>query len=279
MRSVLYIFAVMLVITDLSAQQVVKSMVVDRDTGEAIPYVNIGFTIFMQGTVSNAEGAFSISYRSLKDTLSFSAIGYQRIDIRVEDLLQLPEVLLSPEVYDLGEVQVEAEPYGPIKDFGIRLQKRGQSVGFGSTQLGTEIAALIPIEKPTVLYSAHYVINHVNKEPLLLRLNIYEMKDGVPGSNILPENVLIEAPEEKGEIIVDLMPYDLMVGGDVLLSLEWIEGVQVEGSQGITFRARNVRRRPNMWFRNGSLSPIQPMDQIVKMQLGFFLRGQQLSVN
>lgn len=277
MKCTLFILSLWFISFDLCAQTVLSSKVIDQKTGEGIPYVNIGFISLMQGTVSDGEGEFQISYRSSEDTLSFSAIGYRRTDIVVNELIDMKEIPMIPEVYDLEEVLVDAEGYGPIQDLGIRLRKRSQSVGFGSTQLGTEIAALIPIDRPTVIYSAHFVVNHLNKEPLLLRLNIYEMKDGKPERNIVPENILIEAPSEKGEVVADLMKYDLQVNDDVLLSLEWIEGVQVEGSQGITFRARNVRKRPNMWFRNSSLSPLLPMDDLVRMQLGFFLRGQQLS--
>lgn len=241
-----FLLFVVLIVFPLSgsALQVIGGRVIDSDTGEGIPYVNIGIILNGSGTVSDENGKFSIKYKDREDNITFSAIGYESLEKSVAQLKEDPLTELSPVVYDLEEVSVSTRGYDDARDLGHVLRKRGQSIGFGSTMLGTEIGGFIEINRETVIYSAHFAINHINRQSLLLRVNLYEFQDGEPQRNLIPENVIIRSPDEPGVIDVDLSEYDIMTEKDVLLSLEWIKGVEVDseqGTQGITFRAKNVR--------------------------------------
>ena len=65
--------------------QTIQSRVLDLNTREPIPFVNIGILGKNHGTVSDDAGKFSLEVPkagwSSSDTLRFSAIGYQSVDV------------------------------------------------------------------------------------------------------------------------------------------------------------------------------------------------------
>ena len=75
MKRLLHILLLILVATSLHAQQVFHARVVDAETGEAMPFVNV-YQVAGKGCVSNLEGDFTIMAHA-EDTLRFSFVGYQ----------------------------------------------------------------------------------------------------------------------------------------------------------------------------------------------------------
>ena len=260
------------------AQNLLSGQVVDAETHEPIPYVNIGIIELMKGTVSDDNGSFSLHYNSEDDIISFSAIGYEGLKKSVNELLLNETISLKPVRYELDEITVQEKALGKLKNLGYNLKKRGESVGFGSTQLGTEIGALIAIDRETIIYTANFTFNRTSDDSLLFRVNLYEIENGNPGKNLIPENLLVTTPNESGTISVNLSKYNIVTEKDVLLSLEWIKSVSLEGMeiQGVTFRAYKNRRSPNAWFRSTSLAPFMKMDQFVKYHLGFYVEARQV---
>jgi len=260
------------------AQGILSGNIIDVETSQPIPYVNIGIVELMKGTVSDDEGSFSLTYNSRDDVISFSAIGYEPIKISVQELLDRKSVTLTPVRYELEEITVQEKALGKLKNLGHNLKKRGQSVGFGSTQLGTEIGGLIKIDRETIIYSAHFTFNNVSEDSLLFRVNIYEMEDGKPFRNLVPENVLVAAPDQPGTISVNLSSYNIVTDQNVMLSLEWVKAVTLEKNeiQGLSIRADKTMRNPNAWFRSTSLAPFVKMEHFVKYNLGFYVEARQV---
>jgi hypothetical protein len=113
---------------------------------------------------------------------------------------------------------------------------------------------------------------------MIFRVNIYEMENGRPSANLIPENVLLEAPIEPGTVSVNLSRFNIITDKDVLLSLEWVEAVSLGDNeiQSITFRAQKTRKNPNTWFRSTSFSPFIKFDEFVKYNIGFYITAQQV---
>lgn len=265
--------------TGLSAQYVVSGIVQHSVEGSGIGYVNIGIPHLMRGTVSDSVGKFDLNYASPEDTVYLSAIGFQKKKVQVADLISDSMVSLEPDIYELGEISVIEKGLEKSRELGFNIKKRRQSIGFGSTQLGTEIGALIEIDRETMIHSAHFIFNRVGSDSLLFRVNLYEMGTNEPLRNLLPENVLFMAPDTVGIKSVDLTDYALITDNDVLITLEWVDAVSVgDGKlQDISFRADRVRRNPNAWFRTTSHTPFKEMKEFVSYRLGFYLVGQQIS--
>ena len=73
----------------------IHGVVVDSDTGEPIPYLNIYYDGKGVGTITDIDGKYSIPYRSGWNKLTFSMVGYTRQDITVSSKTTELNVLYS----------------------------------------------------------------------------------------------------------------------------------------------------------------------------------------
>ncbi|MEM1001698.1 MAG: hypothetical protein AAGH46_03510, partial [Bacteroidota bacterium] len=92
------------------------------------------------------------------------------------------------------------------------------------TDLGSEIASRIEIRaKDTKLNKVQFYVNKNYSDSLLVRVKVYDFKNGFIGKNILQENVLHTIRTTKGKQSIDLTKTNLFVDNDVLLSIELVE--------------------------------------------------------
>ncbi len=66
-------------------------------------------------------------------------------------------------------------------------------------------------------------------------MNIYNLKNGVPFENIIQKNIIVPVGKQKGVYTVNLIPYKLEMKGDIILSLEWIEGSYSGSGNGVIY--------------------------------------------
>ena len=89
------------------AQVVVSGKVVDADVQQALPGANITVKGKVdKGTISDANGKFSIRMDANADAIEVSFIGYETIKIKLGAITQNLTVSLVPSTEDLNEVQV-----------------------------------------------------------------------------------------------------------------------------------------------------------------------------
>ncbi len=256
-----------------------EGRVQDAATGKPVPYVNIGYLSRAVGTVSDEAGKFRLPADAASDTVLFSAIGYQTVSRSVQTLEKEGVVRLQTITYTMPVVEVLEEIPGKTQIFGHAIKKRKQSIQYGSAQLGSEMGAYIRLKKRTWIQSAHFVLNHAKGDSMHFRLNLYQMRDGQIGENLLRENVLIQRPQKPGLHSVDLRPYQVVVESDLLMSLEWIRNDGENGNEGISFRCRRAGTE-NTYTRLTSQAPFQKVSEMAQMapalQLGFYLMGKEL---
>lgn len=279
MKSCVFFLMLILSFGLARAQETVSGMVTDADTGEPVLFVNIGIIEAGVGTVSDEKGQYLLRLPAATAMVTFSAIGYETQQVAGKVLRQNGAVALHPKPYTIPEVIVDATGFGEEKVIGAKLEERIHSIGFGSSELGTEIAAHLQIDKETLIKSAHFPLNHAAGDSLLFRVNIYDFSDGNAGENLLPENVIVTTAQKRGVLTVDLADYRLIVTGDILLALEWIKDDRGRGNVGITFNGRKSRKSDNLYTKHTSQAPFRKMSGLVpgapKLQLGFYLTGRQ----
>ncbi len=264
------------------AQPIVKGLVLDASTNEPIPFVNIGFKKLAVGTVSDEAGHYELKLVSPRDLISVSSLGYEDQSLLPADLQKNTTILLTPRNYDIPEVEVTAEHWETEEILlGNHSEDLDHNVGFGSRQLGTEIGARIPIGQETYIKSAHFLLNHAKGDSILFRVNLYSFNEGKLGRNLLPENVIIAAKQEKGAVLeVDLSGYNVVVDHDVLLALEWIKDDGQEGNVGITFRASKSRKWGNLYTKETSFAEFRKLSDWVprapSIYVGFYLTVKQV---
>ncbi|HNQ68929.1 MAG TPA: carboxypeptidase-like regulatory domain-containing protein [Bacteroidales bacterium] len=90
-----------------NAQQLkLTATVKDSQTGEALPYCNVSVVGTTKGTITNADGVFSISINSETDVLEFSFIGYQKMRMTAKNIVKNPVVKLTKESLSLQEITI-----------------------------------------------------------------------------------------------------------------------------------------------------------------------------
>lgn len=115
-KPLLYIFILsvaLLYITNLTNiysqnNNIIVGFVTDIETKEPLAFTNIIYKTTNSGTVSNTEGVFNINTNGLtnKDTILFSYIGYNELQITVENLINNPTVNMQKTSLSLNEVGI-----------------------------------------------------------------------------------------------------------------------------------------------------------------------------
>jgi hypothetical protein len=214
--------------------------IMDDKNKEGVAYVNVGIRNKNTGTVSASDGWFQLKIDSLlqDDSLRFSMAGYQSYTVSVLEFLKISKPLIIPlkeNVSGLKEVVITAK--------AMKTEIRGNTttsnlvnIGLPLRFLGSETGIRLALgKKPVVLKSFSFNISDNRVDTAVFRLNIYNFKNGVPHENILHQNILVPLGKQTGRYTLNLTDYKLVLSGDVLISLEWIEGSYSKAGHGALF--------------------------------------------
>ena len=223
--------------------QFITAKVLDAETRQPLPFVNIGVLNKNLGTVSDEYGDFLLELNPefLLDTLRFSMIGFGKKDFVVQDYLaqEKPEniILLKEEALLLEGVTVVRKKNKKYKRkiLGNKTESKTLVGGFTSNDLGNEIGFICRIRNsPTFVEAFNLSIAKNTYGSVRFRLNFYSLNQGMPNENLLDETIMIETDIESGRVSIDLKPYDIVMDDDFLVSIEWIEDL---GSGELLFSA------------------------------------------
>lgn len=210
------------------AQTAYSGRVVDAATQESLAFVNVGIVGQNVGTVTDEQGYFQLPVNEglMNDSIRFSMIGYQTETRLIRDLsVYYPTGIIALKAADLQlrEVQINADKL-KSKILGSESTSRNFTGGFTSNDLGNEVCVRINIKKsPSYLADFNFSIAHSNCDSLLFRVNVYSIKNNMPDSNLLQENVLVSTNKTSGVVHVDLLPYGIEVTDDFIIGLEYIK--------------------------------------------------------
>lgn len=221
----------------LSAQILIKGKVLDGKNDQPIPYTNIGIINSRVGTIANGDGTFSILIpaQHARDTLTFSALGFQIKSIPISDLNESSKILLFQKETLLNEVTVRSKK-DKVKewDLGNRYEKGGLNMSSAvEATAGASVALLIEnkypshyedLAYPVFLESAKLKINDNTTGPFKIRVRLYEIDSlsGAPGNEFLDRSIILESDIKKGWLDFDLSRYNIRVSGPFFLAFEWI---------------------------------------------------------
>ena len=259
-----------------SISQPYQGVVLDAESKSPIPFVNIGIVADSRGTVSDNDGNFLLEQKNLEEIITFSSIGYEVVELSGKDLLRQSQIFLKPKAYNIPQIEVIGKKFGKAEIFGVRNKSRGLAIGFGGTQLGTEMGALIPINKPTLLKDANFVIVHAKGDSMHFRVNIYDYKNSVVGPKLINENIFIVDKQRKGTITVDLSNFNLIVENDVMLSLEWIRDFDSGGNKDITFDTKKGKKLKGVYYKYASNTGFKKMPFKAGLNPCFYLVGKSV---
>lgn len=224
--------------TLIAQEKKVIGRLVDAETKQAIPYVNIGVFQKNIGTVSDENGNFVLGfseYSTASDSIIFSHIGYQTVKYALSQLLKsVGDIPLNPEAKLLQEVSIK--PKKMVKKF---LGRNGKGLGLMhfnfytfyekevDDRLGKEAGVLLPVKRDCFLNELQMNISSNEFSNLKFRLNLYKVVDGIPTELIMPKEVIFEIKEGYvGLYRLDLRSHNLYLSKDmglVAATIQWVE--------------------------------------------------------
>ncbi|MDH6358465.1 carboxypeptidase-like regulatory domain-containing protein [Parabacteroides sp. PF5-9] len=224
-KFVLCVFG-MLIGHSLWGQKDISGLVLSGSGKRPIEYVNIGIVGKNVGTVTNEKGEFDLFLESRyeNDSLLFSCIGYEPYVAEISEIREGETIFLKEMAYNLGEVEVRPKVFKESL-LGVKTTSKSISAGFQHNMLGYECGILMQVKKSAILKKVNINVSSCSYDTIFYRLNVYRVKDEKTFENILRKPIYISASKELLEdtFSVDLMPHDITVDGDFLVTLEHIK--------------------------------------------------------
>ena len=222
--------------TPLLAQSRLQGFVVDQVTKQPLAYVNIGIPGEPIGTLSNADGSFSIQVPAQyqADSLLVSHLGYAPQFIALAVIPSTITISLIPAPIQLPSVQVLAQKKAKLVALGNKLADNSFIVT-DTLQAGSAMALLIEnkfpqfhakLKTPFFVQKAAIQIhsNTFAEFKLRVRLLAYDSLTGLPGRDLLQQSVLITSRRQQGGWLeADLSAFGIRIDEpQFYLVVEWI---------------------------------------------------------
>lgn len=217
----------------LFAQKTINGRVLDTTNGEPLAYVSIGIQGTSVGTVAGPDGYFTLEIPDNQGgNVQFSLIGFATQSMPVSSLLSSGEqvfVRLAPTALAIREVTIRPD-LTRKEVLGKEKMRARMVVNFAlegkiNQNLGSEIGRRFRIHKPSQLEKFSFYLADNDFDTVRFRINVYDLKKGKPGDNLLTDNVVVAVVgKSKGWVTVDLAPYDLRVEESLAIGVEWIYG-------------------------------------------------------
>jgi len=91
-------------------QSVIQATVVDKDSGQPVPFASIGITGTSRGTSTNLNGQFSLSVNA-SDSIKITCVGYESLTLHPDEVTAI--IVLTPAITQLSEVIISSKPVNP----------------------------------------------------------------------------------------------------------------------------------------------------------------------
>lgn len=108
-------------------QETVEGTVRDSQSGEALPGVNIIVEGTTSGTTTDPDGYFELTVPGLDETLVFTYIGYDRLEVPLDGSAEL-DIQLSPSVVYGDEIMVTA----------LGIEREAYTLGYSTQRVGED---------------------------------------------------------------------------------------------------------------------------------------------
>ncbi len=198
---ILVLFACVFFSLTLTAQTLIKGRVTD-ESGEAIPFVNIGIVDTHIGTISELNGEFELNVPKAFEhqTLLVSCVGYHRQKFVIEEIKdQNIQISLKENVSQLQAVVISEKRDKP------KIEKVGGVYSTASRFMtdvdysGSAIAQLVKTPFDTTFI--HWVsLGYSSRlQDLKMRIKFLRVdEEGKPGKLLIPKEVIVDLPAYDG---------------------------------------------------------------------------------
>lgn len=212
--------------------QTVTGKVIDSSSGDPLEYASIGVVNTSIGIITDNTGNFKIDVKgqSPKATVRISMVSYAPQTFTIEELSAKENIIkLVSTPMQLAEVIVR--PSGKSREVGTTSYTRiGNWCGWGGSKFGqgNEIGTKIELgNMPVQIKSLHIHVQRQAFDNSLYRLHIRTIAGNLPFEELLDTNIILTITKESGWIDFDLSKYNIVLKGDVALTLEWVKVIGI----------------------------------------------------
>jgi len=220
------LFLVLQMTTFIFAQTRVTGKLINTKQ-QPLGYVSIGIVGTSVGTVSDEQGHFEL-YLSSEGNVVFSLIGYRSLILSSASLKTRPTeqpIVLEEQPFQLPEIRISNREQVTKTIGGDKVNaKTSTNFAIGSKpsqNLGAEIGRKFNLPKVPCRLEKYRFYLQSNFESVKFRVNVYSLKSM---ENLLVQNIYYAtAGKVNGWVEIDLIPYDIVINEDVVVSIQWIE--------------------------------------------------------
>lgn len=204
--------------------QVIKGQVLSLPDSIPVPFATLTNQKDNWGLTANEDGSFEIPQLKVGDTLLVSCLGYYKALISNRELHDNIKLYLQIQPVQLVEAKVKS---GGFKDLwlGSRQKRTNSFAGDPSYLDMQEIALWIPnfIQNEGYIHKVGYWIGRFGRFRTPFRVRIYAYDHGMPGEDLLNQNIIVRATLPGSWVDIDVSKYNITLPTDgFFVSLEWL---------------------------------------------------------
>ena len=207
--------------------QILKGQIIDSNTNKPIEYVSVGVINTNYGTITDDKGyfEFEVKGQDLSSIIRISMIGYEPRKFSIQELVNNnSEIKLVENPIQLTEVIIKPTKERMVGATGFNKSCGWSGWGGLQERKGYEIGIKIELGNQYVkIKSLHVLFNRQAFDTSFYRLHIRSMKNDLILDELLTENIILSITNETGWTQINLEPYNLILKGDVGLTLEWLK--------------------------------------------------------
>ncbi len=213
----------------------IRGTIVDRETGDPIPYANIGLFNKNLGTLSDPDGSFEIVLpgSAINDSLLVSSIGFstEKRPLTILANQKSPvRINLARSTTTLKPVTISAKKLrGKVARLGWMGGKDG-ILPLDTVMGGGAVALMVEApHAPFYVDKLQLRLMYNSRDIATLRFHIYEFDSitGKPGTDLLTTEVLLKDDKKFGWMRFDLSDKSIVIDRrKVCIGFEWIDDRQ-----------------------------------------------------
>lgn len=219
-----YFLFLFLIFTNPSFGQIKIFGTVMQPDSSILSYVNIGIKLKNAGTISNENGQFELDIpkQLLKDTLTFSYVGFEELDIPVQAVFNssMHIFVLKPKTTQLAEVIVTSKQLKQRK-IGKKSHSPflwGVAESRGKNDI-IEFAKFIDINNIiSKIQNVNIYLRGVNIDTATFRINFYNIKNNLPGD----KNIVKRMSVKNGWLTIDLTKENILLNQSFFVGFEFM---------------------------------------------------------
>lgn len=228
-------YFLILISTYSFSQEKVLEGNIQNSKNENLPFVNIGIKNKNVGTFTDENGNFRLllERKHLEDTLSFSYVGYQELNIRIADLINqnnrkflLTEKSTELEEIFIGKKNIKEKRLGTTSY--VSMVAGYVHVDNDKNKNIQEFAKELKIKKPSKILNLNINLFNVKVDTTSFRVNFYSIKNNLPYEKISSKNIILEQNIQDGWNTFDLEDYNLKFEDPVFITLEYLPKKKTE---------------------------------------------------